>query len=54
MQKLTELGVDRIMLVEAARSVVHWDDAKVAEPRSPGSSGSRVKRRCSHVGRGSR
>jgi 16S rRNA (uracil1498-N3)-methyltransferase len=28
-QKLTELGVDRIMLVEAARSVVHWDDAKV-------------------------
>jgi 16S rRNA (uracil1498-N3)-methyltransferase len=27
-QKLTELGVDRIMLVEAARSVVHWDDAK--------------------------
>lgn len=29
-QKLTELGVDRIMLVEAARSVVHWDDAKVA------------------------
>ena len=29
-QKLTELGVDRIMLVEAARSVVHWDDAKVS------------------------
>jgi 16S rRNA (uracil1498-N3)-methyltransferase len=29
-QKLTELGVDRIMLVQAARSVVHWDDAKVA------------------------
>jgi 16S rRNA (uracil1498-N3)-methyltransferase len=29
-QKLTELGVDRIMFVEAARSVVHWDDAKVA------------------------
>jgi 16S rRNA (uracil1498-N3)-methyltransferase len=28
-QKLTELGVDRIMLVEAARSVVHWDDDKV-------------------------
>jgi 16S rRNA (uracil1498-N3)-methyltransferase len=28
-QKLTELGVDRIMLVEAARSVVHWDDTKV-------------------------
>jgi len=28
-QKLTELGADRIMLVEAARSVVHWDDAKV-------------------------
>jgi 16S rRNA (uracil1498-N3)-methyltransferase len=29
-QKLTELGADRIMLVEAARSVVQWDDAKVA------------------------
>jgi len=29
-QKLTELGVDRVMLVEAARSVVHWDDDKVA------------------------
>jgi 16S rRNA (uracil1498-N3)-methyltransferase len=29
-QKLTELGVDRILLVEAARSVVHWDDAKAA------------------------
>jgi 16S rRNA (uracil1498-N3)-methyltransferase len=29
-QKLTELGVDRIMLVEAARSVVQWDDAKVS------------------------
>jgi 16S rRNA (uracil1498-N3)-methyltransferase len=29
-QKLTELGTDRIMLVEAARSVVHWDDDKVA------------------------
>src|SRR6478735_3372255 len=29
-QKLTELGVDRIMLVEAARSVVRWDDAKVS------------------------
>lgn len=28
-QKLTELGVDRIMVVEAARSVVHWDDDKV-------------------------
>jgi 16S rRNA (uracil1498-N3)-methyltransferase len=28
-QKLTELGVDRIVLMEAARSVVRWDDAKV-------------------------
>ena len=28
-QKLTELGVDRIMVVQAARSVVHWDDDKV-------------------------
>lgn len=32
-QKLTELGVDRIMLVEAARSVVRWDDAKGAAAR---------------------
>jgi 16S rRNA (uracil1498-N3)-methyltransferase len=30
-QKLTELGVDRILLVRAARSVVQWDDdAKLA------------------------
>jgi len=29
-QKLTELGVDRIMLVNAARSVVQWDDTKVS------------------------
>jgi 16S rRNA (uracil1498-N3)-methyltransferase len=29
-QKLTELGVDRIMLVEAVRSVVRWDDAKTS------------------------
>lgn len=29
-QKLTELGVDRIMLVEAARSVVRWDDDKAS------------------------
>jgi 16S rRNA (uracil1498-N3)-methyltransferase len=29
-QKLTELGVDRILLVDAARSVVQWDDDKVA------------------------
>jgi 16S rRNA (uracil1498-N3)-methyltransferase len=29
-QKLTELGVDRILLVEAARSVVRWDDDKTA------------------------
>src|SRR5829696_2621747 len=29
-QKLTELGVDRVVLVEAARSVVLWDDAKTA------------------------
>jgi 16S rRNA (uracil1498-N3)-methyltransferase len=28
-QKLTELGVDRILLVAAARSVVRWDDDKV-------------------------
>jgi 16S rRNA (uracil1498-N3)-methyltransferase len=27
-QKLTELGVDRIVPIAAARSVVHWDDAK--------------------------
>lgn len=29
-QKLTELGADRVVLVEAARSVVHWDDARAA------------------------
>ena len=29
-QKLTELGVDRMLLVDAARSVVRWDDAKAA------------------------
>jgi 16S rRNA (uracil1498-N3)-methyltransferase len=29
-QKLTELGVDRIVVVEAARSVVRWYDTKVA------------------------
>jgi 16S rRNA (uracil1498-N3)-methyltransferase len=27
-QKLTELAVDRILLVEAARSVVRWDDTR--------------------------
>jgi 16S rRNA (uracil1498-N3)-methyltransferase len=29
-QKLTELGVDRIMVIAAARSVVRWDDDKAA------------------------
>ena len=29
-QKLTELGVDRILPFTAARSVVHWDEAKAA------------------------
>ena len=29
-QKLTELGVDRILLLAAERSVVRWDDGKVA------------------------
>ena len=29
-QKLTELGVDRIVVVEAARSVVHWNDSRAA------------------------
>ncbi|MED5599590.1 MAG: RsmE family RNA methyltransferase [Actinomycetota bacterium] len=29
-QKLTELGVDRILLLAAERSVVKWDDGKVA------------------------
>ena len=29
-QKLTELGIDRIVPFEAARSVVRWDDAKAA------------------------
>ncbi len=30
-QKLTELGVDRIILVAAERSVAKWDDAKVSK-----------------------
>jgi 16S rRNA (uracil1498-N3)-methyltransferase len=30
-QKLTELGVDRIIPFRAARSVVRWDDGKAAE-----------------------
>jgi 16S rRNA (uracil1498-N3)-methyltransferase len=29
-QKLTELGADRILIVQAARSVVRWDDDKAA------------------------
>ena len=29
-QKLTEMGVDRILLLAAERSVVKWDDGKVA------------------------
>ena len=29
-QKCTEIGVDRIVLVHAARSVVQWDDARAA------------------------
>ena len=29
-QKLTELGIDRIVPLRAARSVVRWDDAKAA------------------------
>lgn len=32
-QKLTELGVDRIVVVEAARSVVRWDDRRAAGAR---------------------
>jgi 16S rRNA (uracil1498-N3)-methyltransferase len=30
-QKLTELGVDRIIVFAASRSVVRWDDAKAAK-----------------------
>ncbi len=33
-QKLTELGVDRILPFVAARSVVHWDEAKIARNTS--------------------
>jgi 16S rRNA (uracil1498-N3)-methyltransferase len=33
-QKLTELGVDRIIPFRAARSVVRWDDARAARPSS--------------------
>ena len=28
-QKLTEIGIDHIVLVDAERSIVHWDPAKV-------------------------
>ena len=31
MQKLTELGIDRIVPFRAARSVVRWDDARAAK-----------------------
>jgi 16S rRNA (uracil1498-N3)-methyltransferase len=30
-QKLTEVGVDRILILRAARSIVRWDDAKAAQ-----------------------
>lgn len=30
-QKLTELGIDRIVPFEAVRSVVHWDESKVVK-----------------------
>jgi 16S rRNA (uracil1498-N3)-methyltransferase len=33
-QKLTELGVDRIVLVEAARSVVRWDEIRAGAAMS--------------------
>ena len=29
-QKLTEIGIDRIVLVDATRSIVHWDPVKSA------------------------
>ena len=35
MQKLTELGIDRIVPFRAARSVVRWDDAEGGEGRGP-------------------
>ncbi len=30
-QKLTEIGVDRIVVMRSARSVVHWDDERAAK-----------------------
>lgn len=33
-QKVTELGVDRVVLLHAARSVVRWDDDVVASDRT--------------------
>ncbi len=33
-QKLTEIGIDRIVLVAAARSVVRWDDVKAEAQRT--------------------
>ena len=53
-QKLTELGVDRILLVEAARSVVRWDDAKVASAFDRLATGRARSRRRSRAGPGSR
>ena len=39
-QKLTEVGVDRIVPFVAERSVVQWDDGEGdAEPRAPGDGG---------------
>lgn len=33
-QKLTELGIDRIVFLDAERSVVRWDDAKAVRHRA--------------------
>ena len=53
-QQLTELGVDRIVSVRAARSVVRWDDARAAAAVDAAAAGRPRGRRCSAAGRGSR
>ena len=51
-QKLTELGVDRILLVEAARSVVRWDDDARPRPCATVCGGWRAKPVRSRAGPG--
>ena len=51
-QKLTELGVDRIVPFRAERSVVRWDDDQGRPRRPSGCAASPARRRCSATARG--